>query len=303
MKKLVYSLVLLSFLLASCKSKKVLVISPAYPVLAADSLRSDTTGWVSGLFAPDHSQLKELQRTQKQKKKQQVKPASHKSSVLTGVAPGTLITHSNAGVPSAYKGIDRVVNYDFTHRDVPEAFDGFRIAFISDLHYKSLFKEKDLDGLVRLLMAQQADVLLMGGDYQEGCEYVPELFAALAKVKTPMGTYGVMGNNDYERCHEVRNYIHHPPCLPHREYSIVLCRLAVDSHRVIVCRLRLLLHHRPLSSLVQWLGRCLSDSLFRVCTGRRHLLCASTELDAGCHSSVTGLRISSRHLISCQQLS
>ena len=59
-----------------------------------------------------------------------------------------------------------------------------------------------MDGLVRLLIAQQADVLLMGGDYQEGCEYVPELFAALAKVKTPMGTYGVMGNNDYERCHE-----------------------------------------------------------------------------------------------------
>ena len=59
-----------------------------------------------------------------------------------------------------------------------------------------------MDGLVRLLIAQQADVLLMGGDYQEGCEYMPELFAALAKVKTPMGTYGVMGNNDYERCHE-----------------------------------------------------------------------------------------------------
>ena len=42
----------------------------------------------------------------------------------------------------------------------------------------------------------------MGGDYQEGCEYVPELFAALSQVKTPMGTYGVMGNNDYERCHD-----------------------------------------------------------------------------------------------------
>ena len=85
---------------------------------------------------------------------------------------------------------------------MPDAFDGFRIAFISDLHYKSLFKEKGLESLVRLLNAQHADVLLMGGDYQEGCQYVPELFAALAKVKTPMGTYGVMGNNDYERCHD-----------------------------------------------------------------------------------------------------
>ena len=65
-----------------------------------------------------------------------------------------------------------------------------------------LLKEKGLNDLVRLLIAQKADVLLMGGDYQEGCEYVEPLFSALARVKTPMGTYGVMGNNDYERCHD-----------------------------------------------------------------------------------------------------
>lgn len=105
-------------------------------------------------------------------------------------------------VPATYSGIDRVVEYDFTHRDVPEAFEGFRIAFISDLHYKSLLKEKGLNNLVDLLIAQKPDVLLMGGDYQEGCEYVEPLFAALARVKTPMGTFGVMGNNDYERCHD-----------------------------------------------------------------------------------------------------
>lgn len=92
-------------------------------------------------------------------------------------------------VPATYSGIDRVVEYDFTHRDVPEAFEGFRIAFISDLHYKSLLKEKGLNNLVDLLIAQKPDVLLMGGDYQEGCEYVEPLFAALARVKTPMGTF------------------------------------------------------------------------------------------------------------------
>ena len=107
MKKLAYFLILLSFLFSSCKSKKTLVVSPAYPVLAVDSLRPDTGGFISGLFAPDHSQLKELQRTQKQKKKQQVKSASHNSPVPAGVAPGTLITHSNISVSSVYKGIDR----------------------------------------------------------------------------------------------------------------------------------------------------------------------------------------------------
>lgn len=105
-------------------------------------------------------------------------------------------------VKKSSAGIKRVVEYNFTHRDVPEAFDGFRIAFISDLHYKSLLKEKGLNDLVDRLIAQKADVLLMGGDYQEGCEYVEPLFSALSRVKTPMGTYGVMGNNDYERCHD-----------------------------------------------------------------------------------------------------
>lgn len=117
------------------------------------------------------------------------------------VAPSAAhITESKKS--SSYSGISRVKTYDFTHSDVPDAFDGFRIAFISDLHYKSLFKDKKLDNLVRQINELHPDVLLMGGDYQEGCEYVPELFAALAKVKTSFGTYGVMGNNDYERCHD-----------------------------------------------------------------------------------------------------
>lgn len=55
----------------------------------------------------------------------------------------TEITSSKAG--SGYRGISRVRTYKFSHPDVPAAFDGFRIAFISDLHYKSLFKEKGLE--------------------------------------------------------------------------------------------------------------------------------------------------------------
>ena len=97
----------------------------------------------------------------------------------------TEITSSKAG--SGYRGISRVRTYKFSHPDVPAAFDGFRIAFISDLHYKSLFKEKGLENLVRLLNDQRADV-------------VP-VVSALAAVKVPMGTYVVLGNNDYEACY------------------------------------------------------------------------------------------------------
>ena len=215
-KKTIYPVILLTLLLlVSCKSKKNMVATLPRPVLNSDSIYPDTANAIAGLFSPDHSQLKELNvsKNKKQNTKEKTSTDTHESSDL--VLRGTKITSSSVDVSSVYTGVDRVVKYDFTHRDVPEAFEGFRIAFISDLHYKSLLKEKGLNDLVRLLIAQKADVLLMGGDYQEGCEYVEPLFSALARVKTPMGTYGVMGNNDYERCHDdivntMKHYGMHP---------------------------------------------------------------------------------------------
>ena len=195
-------IVFVLFLFVSCKSKKNVVSTLPRPVLNVDSIRPDSSAIIDGLFTPDHSQLADLKVSTKQQKKTVKKETVSEQEERNLVLRGTKITSSTVSVSSAYSGIDRVVEYDFTHRDVPEAFEGFRIAFISDLHYKSLLKEKGLNNLVRLLNDQKPDVLLMGGDYQEGCEYVEPLFAALARVKTPMGTFGVMGNNDYERCHD-----------------------------------------------------------------------------------------------------
>lgn len=205
-------------LLVSCKSKKNVVSTLPRPVLNMDSVSAhitDTTGSIARIFTPDHSQLKDLNISKSKKRNPQKQEPAADNQYSDWVLRGTKITSSTVKLSSAYAGIDRVVNYDFTHRDVPEAFEGFRIAFISDLHYKSLFKEQGLNSLVNLLIAQKADVLLMGGDYQEGCEYVEPLFSALARVKTPMGTYGVMGNNDYERCHDkivntMKHYGMHP---------------------------------------------------------------------------------------------
>ena len=202
-KKTIYPVILLALLLlVSCKSKKNMVTSLPHPVLHTDSIYPDTTNAIAGLFAPDHSKLKALAVSKNKKQHTKKKETDTDAYESDRMLRGTQITSSSVDVSSVYTGVDRVVKYDFTHRDVPEAFEGFRIAFVSDLHYKSLLKAKGLTELVRVLIAQKADVLLMGGDYQEGCEYVEPLFSALARVKTPMGTYGVMGNNDYERCHD-----------------------------------------------------------------------------------------------------
>lgn len=235
MKKSFYLLVTLLLLLSSCKTKKNLIARPSVPPLHLDSTRLSKEEPVGRLFAPDHSELLPLAPPVSKKKAAKVSSGeTARAASVPVVVKGTQITAHEKPVP--YAGIDRVKTYGFTHRDVPDAFDGFRIAFISDLHYKSLFKKNGLDNLVRLLTELHPDVLLMGGDYQEGCEYVPELFAALSKVKTPMGTYGVMGNNDYERCHddivrEMLRYGMHP--LEHR-----LDTLTKGGERIILAGVR-----------------------------------------------------------------
>lgn len=99
-----------------------------------------------------------------------------------------------------YAGVSRIRHYTVSHELLPQAFDGYRIAFASDFHLESKFKQRQLRGTVKALQAAAPDLLLLGGDYQEGCHYVEPLFAALAQATPPAGTYAVMGNNDYERC-------------------------------------------------------------------------------------------------------
>lgn len=73
----------------------------------------------------------------------------------------------------------------------------FRIAFATDFHYESRFDRKRLPSLVKALNSMNADVLLLGGDYRgRNGGNVDELFAAISRVKTPCGTYAVMGNHE-----------------------------------------------------------------------------------------------------------
>lgn len=121
---------------------------------------------------------------------------------FTSPLPAEYSISASKSSASGYKSVKRVKQYEFAHRDVPASFDGCRLAFVSDLHYRSLLKEEGLGDITRLLNDLKADALLIGGDLHEGCGYVPDVIAALGAVKTPLGTYAVLGNNDYEACYD-----------------------------------------------------------------------------------------------------
>ncbi len=101
-----------------------------------------------------------------------------------------------------HPGISRVRAYDISHPDLPPDFKGFRIVFLSDLHYKSKFKEKQLTSLMRLVRNLQPDLLLMGGDYKGQCIHMKQLFDSIAALSPPYGIAGVWGNHDYGICED-----------------------------------------------------------------------------------------------------
>ena len=105
---------------------------------------------------------------------------------------------------SKYQGIGRVKKYDIYSKQLPDSFDGFRIAFASDFHYESRFDRKRLPALLKALQATRADILLLGGDYRgRNGGNLSELFDVLQQFHTSYGAYGVMGNHENNANYEV----------------------------------------------------------------------------------------------------
>lgn len=105
---------------------------------------------------------------------------------------------------SRYHGIGRIKKYTIYSEQLPDSFDGFRIAFASDFHYESRFNRKRLPGLLKALQATEADVLLLGGDYRgRNGGNLTELFDLLHTFRPPYGTYGVMGNHENNANYEI----------------------------------------------------------------------------------------------------
>jgi predicted MPP superfamily phosphohydrolase len=76
---------------------------------------------------------------------------------------------------------------------------GMRIGFITDTHVGPFISPGDLHRATQLLLDEEPDLILMGGDYvSESPRYAPDTAAVLADLisATPLGGYGVIGNHD-----------------------------------------------------------------------------------------------------------
>ena len=93
-----------------------------------------------------------------------------------------------------YKALNYVLEYD----DLPEAFDGFKIAQISDIHSGSFDNPEKVQYGVDLINQQQADVVFFTGDLVNNrAEEVFPWIETFKKINSKFGVYSILGNHDY----------------------------------------------------------------------------------------------------------
>lgn len=82
---------------------------------------------------------------------------------------------------------------------LPEAFDGYRIAFFSDLHIGSMISVAEMcRNMVERINSLDADLVVFGGDLVNARydELTPQLQTILGDIKARDGVVAVLGNHD-----------------------------------------------------------------------------------------------------------
>lgn len=90
----------------------------------------------------------------------------------------------------------RVREETLVYPDLPEAFEGLRVVFLSDIHWGPLYGDKRVDRLVQRVNDLSPDVILLGGDYANTSEGAIAFFERRPEFQAAMGVYAIPGNHD-----------------------------------------------------------------------------------------------------------
>ena len=92
----------------------------------------------------------------------------------------------------------KVLKYQLPFKDLPDAFDGFTITHISDIHSGSFTNAEKIQYGVDMINDQKSDVILFTGDLVNNkADEMDSWISMFSKLEAPMGKYSILGNHDY----------------------------------------------------------------------------------------------------------
>lgn len=92
----------------------------------------------------------------------------------------------------------KVIKYQLSFKDLPDAFNGYRITHISDIHSGSFTNKQKIKYGVDLINKQESDLLLFTGDIVNNtADEMDNWIDLFSTLKAKEGKYSVLGNHDY----------------------------------------------------------------------------------------------------------
>jgi len=117
-----------------------------------------------------------------------------KSAVAVSMLP--VVTMSFGIVKGAYDY--RIRRRRVVLPNLPKAFDGIKVAQLSDIHSGSFFDKMAVQGGIDMLNAEKPDLMFFTGDLVNNrTKEVSDYIDLFSKVKTDLGVYSTLGNHDY----------------------------------------------------------------------------------------------------------
>jgi len=134
----------------------------------------------------------------KSKKKEPFFPARRKFvgqiAVLTAAVPFTSLFYGMLKGKYDFKLHKQTLYFD----DLPEAFDGFTITQISDIHSGSFDNTAAVQRGIDMAKAQKSDLFVFTGDLVNDAAWEIEPYLShFSQLKAPYGQFSILGNHDY----------------------------------------------------------------------------------------------------------
>ena len=98
----------------------------------------------------------------------------------------------------------RKVDWEIEIPGLPAALDGLTILQVSDLHFAPCFKPRYFEEVIEVATHWEADLVFFTGDLVDHDSAIDWIAPILSRLRGKLGTYGILGNHDYE---------HHAPDL------------------------------------------------------------------------------------------
>lgn len=92
----------------------------------------------------------------------------------------------------------RVTQVSVAFPNLPPAFEGLRIAQLTDVHHGPTVSLEFVQRAVDMANGLEPDLVALTGDYvYRGTEYIPPCIRLLGRLQAPLGVFAVLGNHDH----------------------------------------------------------------------------------------------------------